>query len=140
MASFLGFLLEHPGLVGGEGGSKRRRKRKPRSEASNAHTRSRQQHSNPGVEAAPETEATEKNSNSSLGKFFFNGNSNVSSSVAGYSWAYLSMLVFYCGLSIFGALLPLYKMARDEILEATGGEGPHGPPHNHIETGNIFQI
>ncbi|XP_063599715.1 uncharacterized protein LOC134776032 [Penaeus indicus] len=138
LASFLGFLLEHPGLMGGEGGSQRskRRKRNPHPEASDAHARSRRQRSNPETREATEGTST----NSSLAKFFFNGNSNVSSSVAGHSWAYLSMLVFYCGLSIFGALLPLYKMARDEILEATGGEEPHAPPHNHVETGNIFQI
>lgn len=137
MVSFLGFLLEQLDLSEGEGETKRRRKRNPHSGASNSRSLPR---SSPAEEAEAEPAREDNNSSSNLGKLFFNGNSNVSSSVAGYSWAYLSMLAFYCCLSIFGALLPLHKMARDEILEATGSEGPHQPPHNHIETGNIFQI
>ncbi|XP_042871677.1 uncharacterized protein LOC122252996 [Penaeus japonicus] len=143
IASLLGFLLEHFNLMESErnrrasrSAEETQRKGDSRSEASHSDARPRERRSGPRVEAAPKGEADPEKSRET-GRLFVNANSNVSSSVAGHSWAYLSMLIFYCGFSIFGALLPLYKMARDEILEATGSEGNL---HNHVETGNIFQI
>ncbi|MPC07905.1 hypothetical protein E2C01_000473 [Portunus trituberculatus] len=47
---------------------------------------------------------------------FFNFNDNVSPSLAFYSWNYLGLLWLYAGLTIVGAIAPLYKYIPEEEL------------------------
>ncbi|KAK8393997.1 hypothetical protein O3P69_006299 [Scylla paramamosain] len=47
---------------------------------------------------------------------YYNLNENVSPSLAAYSWNYLGILWLYAGLSIVGALVPLYKYIPEEEL------------------------